>query len=117
MWSTHRRTSRLPGSVVAALAAVVLSAGVVAATVLDNAPATPKTAAAAGNLGLAQLSPAEQAAEARQAAETTMAPSTTNAPPAATSPRLAGVEARSEEHTSELQSRQYLVCRLLLETK
>src|SRR3712207_7430594 len=25
------------------------------------------------------------------------------------------VEARSEEHTSELQSRQYLVCRLLLE--
>src|SRR3712207_8608699 len=26
-------------------------------------------------------------------------------------------EARSEEHTSELQSRQYLVCRLLLETK
>src|SRR3712207_8646059 len=26
-----------------------------------------------------------------------------------------GVEARSEEHTSELQSRQYLVCRLLLE--
>src|SRR3712207_3750343 len=38
------------------------------------------------------------------------------------SPRLVGVEptsaacllARSEEHTSELQSRQYLVCRLLL---
>src|SRR3712207_8646836 len=28
----------------------------------------------------------------------------------------AGVE-RSEEHTSELQSRQYLVCRLLLEKK
>src|SRR3712207_8058814 len=26
-------------------------------------------------------------------------------------------EARSEEHTSELQSRQYLVCRLLLENK
>src|SRR3712207_7066210 len=30
---------------------------------------------------------------------------------------LAEVEARSEEHTSELQSRQYLVCRLLLEKK
>src|SRR3712207_7575690 len=30
---------------------------------------------------------------------------------------LAGVLARSEEHTSELQSRQYLVCRLLLEKK
>src|SRR3712207_8234176 len=30
-------------------------------------------------------------------------------------PLLAGDGARSEEHTSELQSRQYLVCRLLLE--
>src|SRR3712207_8030471 len=28
-----------------------------------------------------------------------------------------GGEKRSEEHTSELQSRQYLVCRLLLEKK
>src|SRR3712207_7397651 len=28
-----------------------------------------------------------------------------------------GGEVRSEEHTSELQSRQYLVCRLLLEKK
>src|SRR3712207_8341801 len=28
-----------------------------------------------------------------------------------------GIEKRSEEHTSELQSRQYLVCRLLLEKK
>src|SRR3712207_8046786 len=31
--------------------------------------------------------------------------------------RLALPPARSEEHTSELQSRQYLVCRLLLEKK
>src|SRR3712207_7923860 len=31
--------------------------------------------------------------------------------------RLVGQSARSEEHTSELQSRQYLVCRLLLEKK
>src|SRR3712207_7808587 len=32
--------------------------------------------------------------------------------------RVAGEQAeRSEEHTSELQSRQYLVCRLLLEKK
>src|SRR5215203_3508601 len=30
---------------------------------------------------------------------------------------LAAVPSRSEEHTSELQSRQYLVCRLLLEKK
>src|SRR3712207_8629948 len=29
----------------------------------------------------------------------------------------AGRQPRSEEHTSELQSRQYLVCRLLLEKK
>src|SRR3712207_8020279 len=28
-----------------------------------------------------------------------------------------GIGVRSEEHTSELQSRQYLVCRLLLEKK
>src|SRR3712207_7425512 len=32
-------------------------------------------------------------------------------------PGLEGGEPRSEEHTSELQSRQYLVCRLLLEKK
>src|SRR3712207_8139329 len=31
--------------------------------------------------------------------------------------RDARIDERSEEHTSELQSRQYLVCRLLLEKK
>src|SRR3712207_9470840 len=31
--------------------------------------------------------------------------------------QVAEPEVRSEEHTSELQSRQYLVCRLLLEQK
>src|SRR3712207_7834870 len=31
--------------------------------------------------------------------------------------RMIGTGLRSEEHTSELQSRQYLVCRLLLEKK
>src|SRR3712207_7156568 len=31
--------------------------------------------------------------------------------------RVAALQGRSEEHTSELQSRQYLVCRLLLEKK
>src|SRR3712207_8977587 len=35
---------------------------------------------------------------------------------ASTSPRVRSA-VRSEEHTSELQSRQYLVCRLLLEKK
>src|SRR3712207_7113162 len=34
-----------------------------------------------------------------------------------TSPVAVGSGVRSEEHTSELQSRQYLVCRLLLEKK
>src|SRR3712207_8228181 len=32
-------------------------------------------------------------------------------------PRVRAPRPRSEEHTSELQSRQYLVCRLLLEKK
>src|SRR3712207_8544672 len=32
-------------------------------------------------------------------------------------PRRLQLHRRSEEHTSELQSRQYLVCRLLLEKK
>src|SRR3712207_7171147 len=31
--------------------------------------------------------------------------------------QIASFKVRSEEHTSELQSRQYLVCRLLLEKK
>src|SRR3712207_8179401 len=38
-------------------------------------------------------------------------------PPAGDLPPLRGAVRRSEEHTSELQSRQYLVCRLLLEKK
>src|SRR3712207_8373223 len=37
--------------------------------------------------------------------------------PGAGSADGAGDDGRSEEHTSELQSRQYLVCRLLLEKK
>src|SRR3712207_7902558 len=36
---------------------------------------------------------------------------------ATTNAVLVVVKVRSEEHTSELQSRQYLVCRLLLEKK
>src|SRR3712207_8722085 len=35
----------------------------------------------------------------------------------ATRDDVVGLVVRSEEHTSELQSRQYLVCRLLLEKK
>src|SRR3712207_5540439 len=41
---------------------------------------------------------------------------TTETPIAGTAPEVAAKQ-RSEEHTSELQSRQYLVCRLLLEKK
>src|SRR3712207_7727960 len=37
--------------------------------------------------------------------------------PTSTASGGASGDARSEEHTSELQSRQYLVCRLLLEKK
>src|SRR3712207_8859437 len=37
--------------------------------------------------------------------------------PGRSSPPARAARARSEEHTSELQSRQYLVCRLLLEKK
>src|SRR3712207_7271570 len=39
------------------------------------------------------------------------------APVGAVEVRRPGQPVRSEEHTSELQSRQYLVCRLLLEKK
>src|SRR3989442_4680544 len=40
-----------------------------------------------------------------------------SAPTAAPSPALPVIAPRSEEHTSELQSRPHLVCRLLLEKK
>src|SRR3712207_4413250 len=45
------------------------------------------------------------------------APDATRCHPSPTSSRGLTLPYRSEEHTSELQSRQYLVCRLLLEKK
>src|SRR3712207_7239727 len=42
---------------------------------------------------------------------------TSSTPPKYFDPTSAKCPVRSEEHTSELQSRQYLVCRLLLEKK
>src|SRR3712207_7590590 len=42
---------------------------------------------------------------------------TSPAPSRSASNYASAVNTRSEEHTSELQSRQYLVCRLLLEKK
>src|SRR3712207_8910122 len=46
-------------------------------------------------------------------------PSSSSPPPTPGRPRNSWARSsrRSEEHTSELQSRQYLVCRLLLEKK
>src|SRR5438445_5569707 len=44
-------------------------------------------------------------------------PQRTRAPRTAPALVAAAWQRRSEEHTSELQSRQYLVCRLLLEKK
>src|SRR3712207_8357871 len=53
----------------------------------------------------------------RKAAGVTAAPPRAAATPRAATPPPGAAAARSEEHTSELQSRQYLVCRLLLEKK
>src|SRR5258707_11901759 len=47
-----------------------------------------------------------------------LAPQTSTSGEVATGTEIhATLDSRSEEHTSELQSRQYLVCRLLLEKK
>src|SRR5690606_41691539 len=47
----------------------------------------------------------------------TTCPPRTRAMTTATAPRQSASRIRSEEHTSELQSRENLVCRLLLEKK
>src|SRR5438445_2492175 len=47
----------------------------------------------------------------------TFTSNSSRSPPATTMRMLRNRPSRSEEHTSELQSRQYLVCRLLLEKK
>src|SRR3712207_8628045 len=47
----------------------------------------------------------------------TSSPSTASSSPTTSPPSPPSRSSRSEEHTSELQSRQYLVCRLLLEKK
>src|SRR3712207_6934081 len=62
---------------------------------------------------------AAQEAERRAAQELQTTPSSVPAlpPPIDIRPAPQAGTRRSEEHTSELQSRQYLVCRLLLETK
>src|SRR3712207_8614159 len=60
-------------------------------------------------------SPASCAApRAAKASATSSSPTSARWTP---SPTCCAASRRSEEHTSELQSRQYLVCRLLLEKK
>src|SRR5258707_8549268 len=61
--------------------------------------------------GVGALAGSADAARARSGARRSVA----GARRAAVAPR--SQQSRSEEHTSELQSRQYLVCRLLLEKK
>src|SRR3712207_8546933 len=55
------------------------------------------------------------AATAQKATDARYSASTPRTPPVISPP--SATPQRSEEHTSELQSRQYLVCRLLLEKK
>src|SRR3712207_7445224 len=61
---------------------------------------------------LAHARPLDGAPARRQGAVVQQRPRHQRGPPAGRRVRV-----RSEEHTSELQSRQYLVCRLLLEKK
>src|SRR3712207_7376394 len=57
------------------------------------------------------------ASNARLSATVVIVDTTRRSFQAQTATRKSSVAVRSEEHTSELQSRQYLVCRLLLEKK
>src|SRR2546425_3581500 len=63
-----------------------------------------------------QAAAAEEAPEPEEAAEEE-APEPEEAAAAAAAAAAVAAVARSEEHTSELQSLAYLVCRLLLEKK
>src|SRR3712207_8823906 len=67
------------------------------------------------------ISPARRAAAARACARSRVAKTRVARPMSSTpggyDPTVYASYARSEEHTPELQSRQYLVCRLLLEKK
>src|SRR3712207_8696301 len=70
-----------------------------------------------GAVLIGTVTPGEPAARAEPAASVSIADQlgiSAGGPSASVEEQIAP---RSEEHTSELQSRQYLVCRLLLETK
>src|SRR3712207_7047200 len=75
-------------------------------TTLFRSPGTPQTVGDLGN--------GEGAEERTFPPRTPAAPDLSGVFPPRSAPGPGG-NSRSEEHTSELQSRQYLVCRLLLE--
>src|SRR3712207_7223875 len=77
-------------------------------TLFRSAPSTTSPVAASSSVSAAAGS-----------SGTTRSTATSSAPPPAVcaTSLLPCPGSRSEEHTSELQSRQYLVCRLLLEKK
>src|SRR3712207_8298884 len=56
-------------------------------------------------------------ASSRTSGQVSSSRSASSAQASARCSQLSSTSSRSEEHTSELQSRQYLVCRLLLEKK
>src|SRR3712207_7146894 len=68
-----------------------------------------RSSSALGSASASTPSPPSVRSSVRRPATTASPPSSRAAPPTPAP--------RSEEHTSELQSRQYLVCRLLLEKK
>src|SRR3712207_8285270 len=73
-----------------------------------------------GILGMRQIYVHAAAIEATQVQQNLRMPVSTNVIDEAierTCKAVINTHFRSEEHTSELQSRQYLVCRLLLEKK
>src|SRR3712207_8167118 len=61
--------------------------------------------------------PSDSSAATIRRSASTCACQLLDSPTATRGPSPSGTGTRSEEHTSELQSRQYLVCRLLLEKK
>src|SRR3712207_6871626 len=65
----------------------------------------------------AARSSAETSSSSRPAKRGPLSTTATAAPKRGQACAISSATVRSEEHTSELQSRQYLVCRLLLEKK
>src|SRR3712207_6876772 len=63
------------------------------------------------------ISPAPRSADRWCAMKPLPQPTSSTAAPRGSTRAISRAMSRSEEHTSELQSRQYLVCRLLLEKK